>query len=319
MPVLGLPLPKLRALNLPWRLPEIELGPIHVGNRRLYILPTRQGLVFAGLLIGLLIGSTNYGISLGYLFTFLLGGLGTVTMFHTQRNLSGLVLKPGQTPSVFAGDTALCRLHVENATATSRHALQLSSAGGDVTFDVPAEGAGLTEISVQPLRRGLHPIGRLTLSSSWPLGLFRCWTVVQPDWNLLAYPSPSPIFWPLPKPSAVGRESAGERPGDDTFSGLRGYRPGDSPRHIAWKAVASGLSLQTKQFTGQSGSYVWLDWDDAPERDVEARLSRLTRWALDAEKTGLVWGLKLPNRSVPPGQGDGHLKTCLEILACHEA
>ena len=41
-----------RHFNFPWRQPETEPGPITLTSRRLYILPTRLGLVFGLLLFG---------------------------------------------------------------------------------------------------------------------------------------------------------------------------------------------------------------------------------------------------------------------------
>jgi len=40
--------------------------------------------------------------------------------------------------------------------------------------------------------------------------------------------------------------------GSEDFSGLRSHTPSDSPRHIAWKAVAREQPMLTKQFTGTS-------------------------------------------------------------------
>jgi uncharacterized protein (DUF58 family) len=296
----------------------IDPAPFRLSQRRLFILPTRHGLVFAALLVGLLIGSANYGISLGYLFTFLLGGLGTVTMFHTQRNLAGLSLTPGHAEPVFAGDIALFPLHFDNPTGLSRHALRVESEAGAVHCDVAAHATASAPIQGQTRARGLQPLGRITLSSTWPLGLFHCWTVLEFDWRVLVYPRPAASHWPLPKAIGAGRSSATEAAGEDSFAGLRGYHPGDSPRRIAWKAVARGLALQTKQFSGRPSGSLWLDWDVAPEHDAEARLSRLTRWSLDAEQGRIDWGLRLPGRSLQPGRGEAHLRLCLEALARHE-
>ncbi len=296
----------------------VDPAPFHLTQRRLFILPTRHGLVYAALLVGLLIGSANYGISLGYLFTFMLGGLGTVAMFHTQRNLSGLSLSPGRAEPVFAGDQALFPLRLENPSGLARHALKLQAHDDAVHCDVHAHAEARADIPAQTPSRGLHKLGRITLSSTWPLGLFRCWTVFEFDWSVLVYPRPAASHWPLPRPLGSGKSSAAESVGEDSFSGLRGYRPGDSPRHIAWKAVARGLSLQTKQFSGQPTGSLWLEWRHAPEHDPEARLCRLTRWALDAEKSHVDWGLRLPGRGIRPGRGEAHLRICLEALARHE-
>ncbi len=296
----------------------LDDAPFVLSQRRLFILPTRTGLLYAGLLVGLLIGSANYGISLGYLFTFLLGGLGTVAMFHTQRNLSGLRLMPRPGQSVCAGEAAYFPLTLENPTGLPRFALELRGADDPVFRDVPARDTAMADILAQPMTRGIHPLGRVTLASTWPLGLFRCWTVFEFDWSILVYPRLAETHVPLPPAHGAGRASLTEAPGDDSFAGLRGYRAGDSPRHIAWKAVARGMTLQTKQFTGQPAGTLWLDWHAAPEHGTEAKLSRLARWSMEAESGAGDWGLRLPTLAIGPGRGEAHLRNCLEALARHE-
>ena len=48
-----------------------ESPPVTLVQRRIFILPSRQGYVFAGVLLVLLVASINYNLSLGYLLTFL--------------------------------------------------------------------------------------------------------------------------------------------------------------------------------------------------------------------------------------------------------
>lgn len=307
-----------RRFNVPWRQPETESGPIILTARRLYILPTRLGLVFGLLLLGLLVVSINYGISLGYLFTFLLGGVGLVGMLHSQRNLLGLTLKPLATAPVYAGETAQFRLLIENPSRRPRGGFVLvhpESVGPQLDLDPLASGEAILALT-QPMR-GWHRPGKLSLVSTWPLGLFRCWTVFALDWGVLVYPKPADTALPLPEPAGEGRGTRARRSGDD-FSGLREYRPGDSPRRIAWKNLARGQAPLTKQFAGSGDDECWLDWAACPERDIEPRLARLARWALDAERAGRIWGLSLPGRQLPPGRGDRHLHQALEALARHD-
>ena len=109
------------------------------------------------------------------------------------------------------------------------------------------------------------------------------------------------------------------RQGQDDFAGLRNYQVGDSLRHVAWKAVARGQAVLTKQFSGLAAGELWLDWDAMPtEMHTEARLSRLTRWVLDAARTGQAFGLRLPSRIIPPGVGATHQEQCLTALALFE-
>lgn len=301
---------------LPWRQPRIEAGPILLTARRLYILPTRHGLLFVALLAGLLVGSVNYSLSLGFLFTFLLAGIGTVTMLHTQRNLSGLLLRTEPVHPVYAGESALFRLQV-GSQGRDRFGLVLSDGRSSASAtDITADNNLLTLSLPQP-RRGFHRPGRLNLASTYPLGLFRCWTVFDLDWGALVYPSPAAQALPLPAPTGAGEGGGSQRRGEEEFDGLRPYQPGDSRQRIAWKQSARGLGLLTKQFAGEASGVLWLDWALAPEQEAEAKLARLTRWALDVEGQGRAWGLRLPGRHIPPGQGSAHLRQCLEALALH--
>jgi uncharacterized protein (DUF58 family) len=307
-----------RRFNLPWRQPQRETGPITLESRRLYILPTRIGLTFGALLLGLLTVSANYGISLGYLFTFLLAGVAIASLFHSQRTLLGLTLRPLATAPVYAGETAHFRLALANPSPRLRAGLALAGEGQlSAEADLDPGASGAVELELAQPRRGWHRPGRLSLASTWPLGLFRCWTVFALDWGVLVYPRPAPDSLPLPPASGQGRADSWRRDGDDEFSVLRGYQPGDSPRRIAWKSVARGQPPLTKQFAGAGGGETWLRWADCPEVETEARLSRLTRWALDAEQAGLAWGLDLPGFQLPPGRGQRHLDQALEALARH--
>jgi uncharacterized protein (DUF58 family) len=143
---------------------------------------------------------------------------------------------------------------------------------------------------------------------------------VQPEVRCLVFPRPEKTPLPLSSPDA----RTGARPiaaqGTDDFSGLRAYQPADSPRHVAWKAVARSDDMLTKQFTGDASAELWLDWSLIPAAlDLEARLSRLTGWVIAAEAQGLRYGLRLPGSSVPPGHGEPHQTACLTALALYEA
>ena len=71
-------------------------GPVNLTQRRIFILPTRQGVLFAIVLLIMLIGSINYNNSLGYLLTFLLASLAVVSILHTYRNLLSLKISVGK-------------------------------------------------------------------------------------------------------------------------------------------------------------------------------------------------------------------------------
>jgi uncharacterized protein (DUF58 family) len=307
-----------RRLNLPWRQPEPERGPLVINARRLYILPTGPGFAFAALCVGVLVAAANYSLSLGYLFSFLLAGLGMAGLLHTHRNLLGLTLHPIAPLPVYAGEIATFRILVDNPNPRQRGAVTLTLGGETTEADIPERGQAELEIALPQRWRGYHPVDRLNLATRWPLGLFRCWSVFAFEWGILVYPRPAPDAIPFPEANAQGAGRASSQPGDEEFHGLRDYQPGDPFSRIAWKSLARGRPPLTKQFAETRADHIDIDWHATPERETEARLSRLTRWVIDAERSGRAWSLTLPGQRLPPGRGDGHLKQALESLARHE-
>ena len=63
---------------------------VRLNQRRIFIIPTRQGLGFLLLIALLLIGAINYQNNLAYFLTFWLLSLFLVAILHTYRSLSGL-------------------------------------------------------------------------------------------------------------------------------------------------------------------------------------------------------------------------------------
>ncbi len=305
-----------------FRLRGPEPAPIVLVQRRVFVLPTRAGLVYGVSLLVMLLGAINYNLSLGYALIFLLGGLGVVALLHTFRNLVRLEIAPGRTEPVFAGETAHLGLILTNTRREGRYAIGLRiGRTRNILTDLPAGLSTLLAVPLATTQRGWLRPGRVTLETRYPLGLVCAWSYIEPDMRCLVYPAPEIDAPPLP--AADTGDAGGLRAGRgaEDFSGLRAHQPADPPRHIAWKAVMRTGSigpLLTKQFAGASAAQLWLDWQAlSPTLSVEARLSRLTRWLLDAEAQGLSVGLRLPSKEIAPAHSEAHLQHCLETLALY--
>jgi uncharacterized protein (DUF58 family) len=294
-------------------------GPFVLGHRRVYILPTSHGYVFALVLLLMLAGSVNYALSLGFILTFLLAGLGLNGILYTFRNMANLRISTGAPEAVFAGETAQFPLRIENPTAVARVALEAVSAAGSVHgFDVAAGTDAYVRIAIPARNRGRLSVGRVMLQTRYPLGLFRAWSYFEPDLTCVVYARPEDPPAPLPAPEGERGEGAVSALGNEDFAGLRTYHAGDSPRRIAWKADARDQGLLSKVFSGHAETELWLDWSAPPPAlDVEARISRLTRWVLDADASGIAYGLRLPDALIEPSTGTAHREHCLETLALY--
>ena len=297
-----------------------ERGVVVLVHRRVYILPTQLGWLFVMTLAILLIGSINYALSLGFALTFLLAGMALAGMVHTARNLARMAISVGRSEPVFMGEAAQFRVYLDARSAFDRPAILARhvQSRSQMVVDVPAGGLAEVVLAVPAERRGWLPLGRVMLETRFPLGIFRSWSYVEPDARCLVYPRPERSALPQPAAESARGALRSPTPGNDDYSGLRAYQLSDSPRHVAWKAVARNEDMLTKQFTGEAAAELWLDWARLAQFNVEQRLSRLAGWVLEAERAGVQYGLRIPGVEIPAGRGEAHRAACLQALALYE-
>ena len=292
-----------------------EAPPVTLVQRRIFILPTKQGYIFALTMLLLLVGSIQYVLQLSFLLTFLLASMAGIAMLHTWRNLAHLKLRPGRCEPVFAGEFAHFRVTVETPSQ-ARFAIGVRRRDEEAVYaDIEATAPAIVTIPAVAARRGVLPCGRLEIFTRYPIGLFHAWSYVDFGLTVLVYPHPDPGAGPPPQHSRNVGEEGIPVPGDEEFNMLRAYRAGDAPKLIAWKALAREQGLLTKEFSAMASSELWLDWNDAPGGDVEARLSALCHWVLQADDFGQGYGLRMPGVNIRPSRGEAHRARCLEALA----
>jgi uncharacterized protein (DUF58 family) len=308
-----------------FKLRDSEPGEVFLHRRRIFILPTKAGAGFALLLLVLLIGATNYSLGLGFALVFMLATCGVVDMYFTYRNLGHLHLRPDRAASVFAGEEARFELQVINRTTLDRYSVWLhfiSAREARHSTDVRAGDSAALVLTCATEERGWLRAPRVRLVTRFPLGLFRAWGYWQPDLRVLVYPFPEPDAPPLPVAGAARADGRGGA-GDDDFAGIRSYRPGDSMRQLAWRQIARldlayGGQLVTKHFEGGGADELLLDFNAMPaQMNLELRLSRMTRWVLEAEQRALPYAFRIGPHDFPAGSGAAHRAACLRALALY--
>jgi len=311
----------------------VEQGEVLLDRKRVYILPTRAGAVFGAAMLVLLVGSINYSLQLGFLLTFLVTSMAIVGMHHTHRNLARITLRAQRADAVFAGDVASFDVLANNPTPEARLALHFTFALRlkrkperkrhahelpGTWVDVPARGTALARLGLPTRRRGRLDCPRVRVETRFPFGLWQAWAYYAPPLSAVVYPAPEAEAPPLPVAGGSGREGAGLAASGDDFAGVRPYQAGDPQKMIAWRLAARSDELSVKLFESPTGSELTLDFDLLPGHlDVEARLSRLTRWVLMAEAAQLRYALHLPGSTIALGSGAGHRERCLTALALY--
>jgi uncharacterized protein (DUF58 family) len=299
-------------------------------RKRVYIFLTRYGLIFTINLIVMLLGAVNYNNSLAYALTFLLAGLFMVSMLHTYNNLKGLIISSSPSEPVFAGQQASFPLLLDNRFGSARVAvnfqMQASSKKKQKDESIPNvnNSVDIDENDLHPLnfridaiKRGKLIPGRIKISSTWPIGLFRAWSYLHLDQPCIIYPRPMGTK-SLPEQIVLdGEEQTGTAIGTEDFLGFRQYQDGDSMRSVDWKAYARERGLQTKRFSGKGSKRILIDLQQINHiSGLEPRLSQLCLWVLEADKQGAQYALSLDDKSYTDfNAGEVHKHKCLKILA----
>ena len=159
-------------------------------------MPTANGWLFALILLVILMGAVNYGNSLAFMLCFLLASMSLVSILHTYQNVVGLSIQAGQAEAKFVGQNAQIPLWFDNHQHAARYALniQISPEKTKATADIQhlnltANAYQRLDITVELQARGWQPLGRVCISSIFPLGLFRAWSYIELSRAVvLAYP-----------------------------------------------------------------------------------------------------------------------------------
>ena len=287
---------------------------------RLPLAPTRSlaGLLFV--LVAIWYGASSQNNAASYLLLFALMSVFLVSIPRTLSNLGGLQATAESIKPAFAGQEVSLPLEVTNESRATRYGIVLTLPDlGDAREridEIPADKATRTILRFPAVTRGEHEIGRVHLTSVYPLGFLRVLKQLPNAQRYVVYPKPAGDQRLPAETARSGQASSRREPGEgDDFAGVRAYVRGESQRHIDWKAVARGQALMTKQFTAESDGMLYLDLAAVQLDDLEARLSQLALWVIEAERARRPYGLRLPAAEIPPSLGESHLHRCLHALA----
>jgi uncharacterized protein (DUF58 family) len=276
------------------------------------------------------VAAVNYSNNLVYAILYLIASLSFISIFHTWRNLASLRVEHIRIQPAFAGEEVRMEIDLRNPSRHTIYGLFFARLGDETGLTrrptpLPTpNGAGVriepgdscsAKVVFPSERRGMYRFESLLVRTSYPLGLFWASFRVPVDAHYYIYPqAKGNADWPTLHPGGEQGSPFSLEPGDD-FSGVRAYLPGESLRHVDWKAYARGRPLSVKQFTGGSGHELWLDAAEMSRLPLEARLSQLALWIVNAEKAEIPYALRLGRTTLPLGLGPAQSRRALEALA----
>lgn len=299
--------------------PEIT-GIVRIYNRRLYILPTRFGVMYTFLLVVIFLAAINYQNSLSFALSFLLTAIGIISLWLTHKNLLNLEIELTKPEAVFSGEWLDLQFSITNTHHFQHYSIGIQyQQSPPVYCSLEPKSKKLLTLRLLSSHRGEFNLDGFTLFSRFPTGLFHCWSWLKFTQTLTVYPKP--IQTSLDTYSHEASDDINQKiktvDGDD-FAGLRDYKEGESLKHISWKALAQGRGKLTKTFQGHAQPSLWIDWDKINANSIEEKISKLTSLVIKADSLNQTYGLKIPLHSVDKNHGISHKKQCLQILASYQ-
>lgn len=286
----------------------VEPSPtLQLSRRNLYILPSRFGGLWclsAGVIYLLGIQSRS---STPLLLAYLMGGLMLLALFLTHENLSGLSLRALDQPIGFAGQLSPLALEARSSRRHSNVQVRWLSPGAPpaLTLHLPP-GRTMVTLPWRASHRGRCQPGPLLISTTAPLGLFRCWSRWMPAMPVTVAPQrrAGPVRW-------LQRRSS---EGDSSFDELTPWRPELGLSRLDWKAQARGRGDLCKTFSDdpEHDPLCAPDPQLPPEQALEHVCDCLCRLAEQGRGFGLVLP---PGTHIAPAEGSAQLQRCLTALA----
>lgn len=271
--------------------------------RNIYVLPNRYAFLSAALLFLLLLAATNYSNNMIFALVFWLFASHILLMYYAYANLIKLHITLLPIAPIFANHRAQIKVHCQSPKA--RMALALN--------DSPPSDLPILAWQSADLARGVHPVPRLKISSSYPSGLFFCWSWLYFGAEMVVYPHPQDFS--ASKGGHGGDIGSTQQAGDADFYGHRNHQPSDSPQRISWKALARTGTLYSKEFSQPKSQQFVLDYHQLSALNHEQRLSQLCFWILECEQQGQDYQLILPSHQSATSRGARHQRQLLTMLA----
>jgi uncharacterized protein (DUF58 family) len=183
---------KIQSLTRSARRNESDI--IVLSTRKIYIVPTRYGCLYAAMVMIMWVGSNNYASNFGFILAYLLAGIGMSIMLQAWRNLYDLEINAGRCDNAFAGEHTALSLRLHNKRSNRRPALQCIFNAQTTAIDLPAASVQNLNCQIATEQRGKLFPNKIKLFTRHPGGLFHVWSVLDTGRSCLVYPRPTHVM-----------------------------------------------------------------------------------------------------------------------------
>lgn len=242
------------------------------------------------LLFGLFLEAYMHNFNLVYITLFFVFATAFSVSPFGIKNIGQLKARYDHSQRLYVGDVGLLFFKISNPSKSTSWAIELvCHKSKEEIGRIDAGKSEIATVEITPTNRGILHIDKCRLQSLFPLSTVRF---------VLPIDGAETIVYPEPKGVSIdsikSKQSSlfGEE-GD--FDGLAPYSGMESLSRIHWASVAKGEPTVKRFSHDMEQRELVFDFYDAGDDD-ESRLSQLTLWVLECEKSRDSFKIIMPNK-----------------------
>ncbi len=260
-------------------------------RRRIRQRATRYSLLVVILLFGLFLEAYMHNFNLVYITLFFVfatafgaGPMGILNLGQLEANFD-------HAKRLYVNEEGYFLFKVSNSSQTTAWSIEVHCDNDSTKpFRIDAQRSELIPLSINPQKRGKVAYDTCWLQSFFPLSTVRFVLSLENSCSAIVYPAPKGKS--LRSFIAQQKAPFGE---ERDFDGLLPYTGRESLSRIHWPSVAKGEPA-VKQFSHEMQRRELLfDFYHVADSD-EARLSQLTLWVLECERSREPFKIKMPHK-----------------------
>ncbi len=287
---------------------------------------TAAGAVFTAGAFAIGLAAVNTGNNLLYLLLGAMLGVIALSGWLSEQAIRGLEIRRLAPRGVTVGRPVRVTYHVINTKrwlpTLATYLIEGGLLGTAFIMRLVAGGSVTVRSENVFVRRGVYPLVHLTVSTSFPFGLFTKERDVPLPGELVIWPrTDRPVSLPTAPGSGslphFSEGSGGVLGARGEYRGLRDYRPGDDPRDIHWRTTARTGKPVIREYDQDASETVWicLDSRDEPGDPAEAAIETAASLAARAYHAGRRFALATCAGHLEPGTGSAQMERVLDALA----
>jgi uncharacterized protein (DUF58 family) len=267
---------------------------------------TKSGALFFAFLLATILASMVTGNNLLFLILACLLAFMIVSGIESELNIRHLQVARSLPSEIFANRAAMVTYTVRNPRRDSTRLYLVDRA----RLKLPAVTRAFPESVRQAVvfgNRGRHRLGRVSIATTYPYGLFDKSISFDLEDEVIVFPGPVPCD--AISPHGPSGEGSGRT--NDAISHVRPYATGDPLSSVVWKKSRTGLVSRVMQGGGGAASVVVIH----PGGDIEEKLGKAVYLVCQLMASGVSFGVSLNSWFSGMGSSEEHKLVILRTLA----